>query len=410
MISIEFFILFFQLSLILASAMLCSYVARALNQPAILGELLAGVFIGSTVLGFVFPNFYQFLFKQFPNVNMARESFLLIGLLFFLFTTGLEVNLNQIRGRIKQVAWVSGLGILIPFLFGVSLVLLFPNLWGYSFDTDGWTLPFFIGIALSISALPVIARILLDLNLLDKEIGSMILTSAVLNDIVGWALFAVCLNLIKTNGASANLTEIAGSVMFALIAILFITYFIGKYVLNWLNQKNISGAFIGVAAIFIFASAALTEWLGIHPVFGAFLVGVVFTQFKLSESNQQSQQALYQIAVFLFAPLYFASVGIKVNFIQHFDINLVLAVTLVAIISKVFGAGFGARIGGFDWKTSWVIGFGLTARGAIGIILSIVALENKIINERIFVALVVMALVTSMVSGVGLKFLMKSNQ
>ena len=111
MTSLEFFILFFQLSLILASAMLCSYVARKLNQPAILGELMAGVFIGSTVLGFVFPNFYQFLFKQFPNANIVRDAFLLIGLLFFLFVTGMEVNLNQIRGRIKQVAWVSGLGI-----------------------------------------------------------------------------------------------------------------------------------------------------------------------------------------------------------------------------------------------------------------------------------------------------------
>lgn len=409
MTSVEFFILFFQLSLILTSAMLFSYVARKLNQPAILGELLAGVLIGSTVLGFVLPNFYEYLFKQFPNVNMARDSLLLIGLLFFLFSTGMEVNLNQMRGRIKQVAWVSSLGILIPFLFGVGLVLLFPTLWNYSLDTDGWTLPFFIGIALSISALPVIARILLDLNLLDKEIGSMILTSAVLNDIVGWALFAVCLNLIKTNGANANLTEIAGSVIFVLLTISLVTYFVGNYLLNWLNQKNISGALIGVAAIFVFTSAALTEWLGIHPVFGAFLVGVVFTQFKLNESNKQSQQALYQIAVFLFAPLYFASVGIEVDFIQNFDVSLVLIVTLVAIISKVLGAGFGARLGGFDWKTSWAIGFGLTARGAIGIILSIVALENKVIDERVFVALVVMALVTSVVSGVGLKRVMKSN-
>lgn len=410
MASTEFFVLFFQLSLILASAIACSYVARKLNQPSILGELVAGVFIGNTVLGFLFPSFYHFLFKQFPNVNIARDSFLLIGLLFFLFITGMEVNLNQIRGRLKQVAWVSSLGILIPFLFGSGFVLLFPTLWNFSFDVHGWTLPFFIGIALSISALPVIARILLDLKLLDKELGSMILTSAVLNDIVGWALFAVCLNLIKTNGANADLMQVAGSAIFALLAISLATYFIAKYLLNWLNQKNISSSFIGIASIFIFASAALTEWLGIHPVLGAFIVGVIFTQFKLSEENKQSQHALYQIAVYLFAPLYFASIGIKINFIQNFDVVLVIIVTLIALVSKVVGAGLGAIISGFEARTSLAIGFGMSARGAMEIILASVALENQIIDERVFVALVVMALVTSMIGGAGLKWIMKNEQ
>jgi Kef-type K+ transport system membrane component KefB len=409
MTSIEFFILFFQLSLILISAMVCSYMARKLNQPLILGELVAGIFIGSTVLGYVFPEFYYFVFKQFSNVNIVRDSLLLIGLLFFLFITGMEVNLNQIRGRIRQVVWVSGLGILIPFLLGVSLVLLFPTLWNDSNEAKDWVLPFFMGIAFSISALPVIARILLDLKLLDKDLGSVILTSAVLSDIVGWALFALCLNLIKTDGANANLNKIVGSVIFALTAISLVTYFVGKYVLHWFNKKNVSGAWIGTVSIFIFASAALAEWLEIHPVLGAFIVGVIFTQHPLSEADKQSQRALHQIAVYLFAPLYFASVGLKVNFIENFDFLLVGVVTLVGIVSKIIGAGIGARISGFDGRTSLAIGFGMSARGVMEIILALVALENNIINQRVFVALVVMALVTSMVSGIGLKYLMKNN-
>lgn len=401
-------ILFLQLSIIFGGALLCSQIARQLKQPTILGELLAGVLLGSTILGFIAPNFYNWLFNQHEQVNQIRESFLLIGLLFFLFTTGMEVNLNLIRGRIKNVLLVSGFGILIPFAFGILLVLIFPNLWNYSFDNNGWILPLFIGIALSISALPVIARILLDLNLLDKELGSMILTSAVLNDLIGWALFAVCLNLIKSNDVNTNIIQVVGSSVLALSAIVIVTYFGAHALLTWLNEKKYIGTFIPTASVFIFGAAAFAEWLEIHPVFGAFLVGVVFTQFNLTEQNKQSQQTIYQIAVYLFAPLYFASVGLKVNFVEQFDFWLVIIVTIIAIIGKVIGAGLGARISGFDAHTSLSIGFGMSARGAMEIILAQTALENNIIDQRIFVALVIMALVTSMVSAGMLKWLLKS--
>jgi Kef-type K+ transport system membrane component KefB len=147
----------------------------------------------------------------------------------------------------------------------------------------------------------------------------------------------------------------------------------------------------------------LAEWFGIHPVFGAFLVGVVFAQFTRDETDKQAGKAIHTMAVYLFAPLYFVSVGLKVNFAEHFDLWLVLLVTVIAIVSKVLGAGLGARLGGFDPRNALAIGYGLNARGAIGIILATVALESGVVDERIFVALVVMSLVTSMVSGMALK-------
>ncbi len=396
-------LLFAQLSLMLVFALLCAWVARRFRHPSIVGELVAGILLGQTVFGAVASDVFQQIFPLHGNVAVARDALLLTGMLFFLFSTGMEVNLNTMRGRGVSVLLVSGFGILIPFVFGTGMVLALPNFFGYDPTANGWILPFFLGTALGISALPVIARILLDLNLLGKEIGSVILTSAVLNDLVGWAIFAVCLNLIRTNGADANLPAVIGSILAVLGLIWFGTMWLARPLLKWLKRSDFPGAFLIVACIFILSAAALGEWFGIHPVFGVFLVGVVFAQFSKDESDQQASEAIHRMAIYLFAPLYFVSVGLKVNFAENFNLWLVLLVTIVAIVSKVIGAGLGARLGGFNPRTSVGIGFGMSARGAIEIILATVALEYQIIDGRIFVALVVMALVTSMVSGVMLK-------
>lgn len=392
----------------LAFALLCAWLAQRFRHPSIVGELVAGILLGQTVFGFFAPELFRQIFLFNNNVVIARDAILLFGMLFFLFSTGMEVDLNAVRQRVFSVAFVSGLGILIPFVFGMGMVFALPNIWGYNYATDGWILPIFIGIALGISALPIIARILLDLNLLHKEIGSVILTSAVLNDLVGWAIFAVCLNLIRTNGAQADLSVVLGSVVIALALIWFGTAWLARPLLKALKRSNFPGAFITVACMFIFIAAALAESFGIHPVFGAFLVGVVFAQLPKDETDTQASDAIHKIAVYLFAPLYFVSVGLKVNFAENFDIWLALLVTVFAVGGKVLGAGLGAWLGGFDWRTSLAIGYGLNARGAIGIILATVALENGIVNERIFIALVVMSLVTSMLSGVMLKRVMAS--
>jgi Kef-type K+ transport system membrane component KefB len=188
----------------------------------------------------------------------------------------------------------------------------------------------------------------------------------------------------------------------------FGTAWLARPLLKVLKRVDFPGAFVIMAGIFVFTAAALAEWLGTHPVFGAFLVGVVFAQFTRDETDKQAGKAIHTMAVHLFAPLYFVSVGLKVDFAEHFDVWLVLFVTVIAVASKVLGAGLGARLGGFDSRTALAIGYGLNARGAIGIILATVALESGVVDERIFVALVVMALVTSMVSGVMLKRVMQA--
>jgi Kef-type K+ transport system membrane component KefB len=164
------------------------------------------------------------------------------------------------------------------------------------------------------------------------------------------------------------------------------------------------GGFIGLITIFLLIAAALAESIGLHAIFGAFLIGVALGQDK--EANHQVHDIIYQFAISFFAPLYFVSIGLKANFATHFDAGLVFVVLLIACLGKIAGASLGAWWGGTLPRQALAIGFGMNARGAMEIILASVALEYGLINQKIFVALVVMALFTSMLSGPAMQWLM----
>lgn len=391
---------FLQLSLMLSMALLGGYVMRKLRQPSVLGELLGGIILGPTIFGMFAPDSYGWLFPNEPAINSAREAVITIGMLFFLFSAGLEVNLTHLHGRIRVIVLTSILGVVIPFGLGYGAVLAFPALWGTPLQTQGFILPVFIGTALSISALPVIARILMDLDLLDKELGSVVITSAVINDLIGWSLFAATLSALKTGSADNHILGTFGSVM----GIIFLVWILSRWLvppfLRWIQKTfDWTGGFLSVVAAWIFMAAAVTEQLGLHPVLGAFQVGVVLGQSLDVKKNHPAYEVIQQFAFSFFAPLYFVSVGLKANFVKDFDLSLVLVVLFIASLGKVAGASLGAWLGGMSARESLAVGSGLNARGAIEIILASVALEYQIIDQRIFIALVIMAMVTSMFSG-----------
>jgi Kef-type K+ transport system membrane component KefB len=146
-----------------------------------------------------------------------------------------------------------------------------------------------------------------------------------------------------------------------------------------------------------FIAAAFTEFIGIHAIFGAFILGVAFGDSE--HMSERAKEIIHQFINNIFAPLFFVSIGLKVNFIANFDFMLTLAILFIAFVGKIIGSGLGARLGGFRWNESLAVGFGMNARGAMEIILGLIALENGLVNEKVFVSLVIMAIVTSMTSG-----------
>ncbi len=401
----ELILFFLQICIMVTVALVFGQVMRKLHQPAVLGELAGGILLGPTVFGALASNAYTWLFPTEDVISSSREAVIQIGMLFFLFVGGLGVNLAHLRRRGLSVALTSLLGILVPFSLGFGSVLFLPHLWGPRAHEKTLIFAVFIGAALSISALPVIARILMDLDLIQEEMGVIVMTAATMSDLIGWSLFAVILTTFVPNSPNRSLWATLGLVIGISALILSFGHWIGQPILRWLRFSIAwPSGFIGVTTVLVLLAAALAETIGIHAIFGAFLVGVALGQGH--EEENHAHEIIYQFAISFFAPLYFVSIGLKADFAANFDLPLVLLVLFIACVGKICGAGLGAWLGGMTLREALAVGFGMNARGAMEMILASVALEYKLIDQRIFVALIVMALVTSMLSAPALQRLM----
>ncbi|MCF1750443.1 cation:proton antiporter [Mariniradius sediminis] len=399
--------LLLQLAAMLMLARVFAEVAQKFKQPAVVGELIAGILLGPTILGTFLPEIHEFLFMSNQQANLALDGFVQVAVVLLLFIAGLEVELHLVWSQGKSAINISFLGLVVPFIFGFVFPYFFPDFFGLA-DGDRLLFSLFMGTAMSITALPVVVRILMDTNLFKTKMGMLIVASAMVNDIIGWLIFSVILSLM---GKSSNLSMV-NTIGITLIFTFFMLT-LGKFLINkslpWVNKKMAwPGGVLSVSMAFCFLLAAFTEWLGIHAIFGAFLLGVA-----LGDSDHMSERAkeiVHQFINNIFAPLFFVSIGLKINFVANFDLMLTLAILAISFAGKILGSGYGAFRGGFQKKESLAIGFGMNARGAMEIILGLIALEAGLINEKLFVALVVMALVTSMTSGPLMKWALKSKE
>lgn len=396
--------LLLQLATMLLLARVFAEIAQKFKQPAVVGEIIAGIILGPTIMGMVGPDFFEFMFRSNPSANLALDGIVQMAVILLLFIAGLEVELHLVWAQGKSAVSISLLGLIIPFVLGFIFPYFFPTFFGLA---EGSQLLFslFMGTAMSITALPVVVRILMDMNLFKTKMGMVIVAGAMVNDIIGWLIFSVILSFM---GKSGNLSLISTIGITLLFTVFMLT--VGKGLLNkvlpWTNKKLAwPGGVLSLSMAFCFMLAAFTEWLGIHAIFGAFLFGVA-----LGDSDHLSEKAkeiIHQFINNIFAPLFFVSIGLKINFITNFDIWLVLVIIIISFAGKIIGSGYGALISGYAKMDALAVGFGMNARGAMEIILGLIALENGLIDEKLFVALVVMALVTSMTSGPLMKWALK---
>jgi Kef-type K+ transport system membrane component KefB len=407
MSSQDFVLFALQITLMLACAVILGQIMRRFGQPVVLGEMIGGIILGPTIFGALAPDLYYGLFQSSTNVATAREASIKLGMLFFLFIAGLEVNLSDLRRLGRKAALIGLAGTLLPIGIGVGLVYLLPaQWWGNEANIHPLAFALFIGMNLANSANPVIARILMDLGLLRDEIGTVVMTATIVDDLINWALFAVILSEIAPSGqASTNFGISIGVVLLFFALVLGVGRWLAPYMLAWIKRSVAwPSGFIAITAVVVLLVSNLAEYLGIHSFLGAFLVGAALGG-KDSEGDE-AYKAIYHFVLSFFAPIYFVSMGLQANFVTHFDPYLVGIILIVACISKIGSVLLGARLAGMPIdRYTLAIAFGLNARGATGIILAGIGLEHGVIDERIFVALVVMALVTSMLSGPMIKAL-----
>jgi len=391
--------MFLALGLLLGSARLFGEIARRFNQPAVLGEILAGILLGPTVLGALAPAASAFLFPRSGGGALALDGLMTLAITLFLLVAGLEVDLSSIWRQGKLAINVGVAGILVPFAVGFGAAWFVPKLMGIEAGADPLLFALFMATALSISALPVIAKTLMDLNLYRSDLGMLVVAAAVFNDLVGWIIFAVILGMLGTNPAhNLSIAQTIGLTLAFALFMLTVARWLIHRVLPWIHaHTSWPGGVLGFALSLALVAAAFTEWIGIHAIFGAFLAGVALGDSR--HLRERTRATIEQFVSFIFAPLFFAGIGLKVNFVNEFDPLLVLTVLVIATLGKVIGCGLAGRFSGMARREALALGFGMNARGAMEIILSLLAFKYGLIGERLFVALVVMALVTSLMSG-----------
>jgi Kef-type K+ transport system membrane component KefB/mannitol/fructose-specific phosphotransferase system IIA component (Ntr-type) len=390
--------LFLAVAVLIGFARILGEVAQKFKQPSILGELLAGIILGPSILGMLAPDINNYLFPSSGPVRIGLDFISSLAIALFLLLAGMEIDLRSVWKQGKTALSVSFGGMIIPFVLGLALALGAPELLGMTHVENKTAFSLFFATALSITALPVIARILMDLKLIKSHMGITVLTAAILNDLIGWLIFAAVLGMIGASGASHGITfTMTATIVFAGLMFTVGTKLMKK-TYPWI-QANFSWpagtlSFIVVGALLC---AAFTEWIGIHAIFGTFIFGVSIGQ--CPHIREKTHYTLESFISFIFTPIFFASIGLQVNFFANFDWQVVMIVLLIGTIGKIGGSWLGGKIGGLNNRESFAIGCGMNARGVMEIILGLIAFQVGLINEALFVALVVLALFTSMTSG-----------
>ena len=395
------------LSLMLVAARVFGEICRKLKQPSIAGEILAGILLGPSVLGSVFPGIFNDLFVSEPRAYGAFDGIANVGIILLMFIAGFEVDLKQIRANGKQAASISLMGIIFPFAVGFAAVWLFYDRVFVTENGNQLLTALFFGTALSITALSVITKILIDLNLLKTKIGNLVVTSAMIDDFLGWILFSFIIGMMNTGKEE-------GSFSSALMVLAYILFMLtaGRWLINKLlsvAQKHLKiGRVITLAICLCLLSGIVTEYLGIRAVFGAILMGIAIGDSVFF--TERHKLILHQFTVNIIAPLFFASIGLRLNFVTDFNLEIVLIILAVAFIAKLVGAGLGCKMSGMNNNESLAIAFGMNARGAQEIVLGMLGVQAKLISEQVFVGLVVMTVLSVVISGPAMRYFFVKEQ
>lgn len=415
--------LFLGLAVLLLFARIMGEFFQRFGLPSVIGEILAGVFLGQTVLGAISSDAFDFIFPSPDAANpqagaIALRGFVIVSASFLLLVAGLEVDLGSVWRQGKSVVVVSFTGIILPFTTAALVAwFLYQDMGIGSGPADATgkalltmqelRLPFalFVGIALSISALPVIAKILMDLNLLKSDMGMLIMSAAMLNDIVGWVLFAVVQAMLTGQGNAATIELIIYTVVFIVLMVTVGRLAFHRIVPHLQAHWTWPGGVIGFVLVIALLCAALTEWIGIHSIFGAFIAGVAIGDTR--HLRERTRETIHQFITNIFAPVFFASIALRVDFVESFNLPLILGVLSIAIVGKVVGTFVGCTICGMNKKESASVGFGMAAQGTMGVILGELARSAGLIGPELFEAIIITALVTSIISGPAIQRILK---
>ena len=364
-----------------------------MGQPAVMGEIVAGIALGPSLFGAMAPNFSAFIFpvSSLGNLQMLSQ----IGLILFMFVIGMELDFNIIRKKARSAVFISNFSIVIPFLLGVGLAFFLherfapPSIPFYAFAL-------FMGIAVSITAFPVLARIIKERNLMNTRLGTISLTAAAIGDVTGWVVLAFVIAIARAEALNNSFYTVIAAAAYVLIMLFNIRPLLKKLSTQKAGTSLIRQSTLAIIFLILLLSSYCCEVIGIHALFGAFMAGVVMPL----EWNFRKLiiDKVEDVASIMFLPLFFVLTGLRTEIGLLSDASLwgvCLIIIAAAIVGKFGGSTLAARLTGEPAYESLAIGALMNTRGLMELIILNIGYDLGILSPQIFTMMVVMALVTT---------------
>jgi len=390
-------ILLLQIITIIIVARFFGWIFRKIGQPSVIGEIIAGIFLGPSLVGMYFPEYSSLLF---PVESLGNLQFLSqIGLILFMFVIGMELDLKVLKNKANEAVVISHASIVIPFALGMGLSYFIYD----QFAPEGvefLSFSLFMGIAMSITAFPVLARIVQERGIHKTRLGTIVITCAAADDITAWCILAAVIAIVKAGTFASSLYIMALALLYVFGMLFLVKPFLKKVGDLYSNRESLSKPVVAIFLLTLIISSYLTEVIGIHALFGAFMMGAIMPD--IAKIRNIFIEKVEDVAVILLLPLFFVFTGLRTEIGLINDAYLwkiTGVIILVAVTGKFVGSALAARFVGQNWRDSLTIGALMNTRGLMELVVLNIGYELGVLSPQIFTMMVIMALVTTFMTG-----------
>lgn len=396
-------LLLIQIVTIILVARLFGWICMKMKQPSVIGEMIAGIALGPSLLGLYFPEFSAFLF---PKESLGNLQFLSqIGLIFFMYIVGMELDLSVLRKKAHDAVVISHASIIIPFALGIGLSYFIYK----EFAPDGVqfsSFALFIAIAMSITAFPVLARIVQERNLQKTKLGTIVITCAAADDITAWCILAAVIAIVKAGSFASSIYVIIMAIAYVFLMIKVVRPFLKRIADLQTGKGIMSKSVVAIFFLILIISAYATEVIGIHALFGAFMAGAIMPE--NTKFRNIFIEKVEDVALVVLLPLFFVFTGLRteIGLLNHGHLWMTAGlIILVAVIGKFIGSALTAKFLRIGWKDSLTIGALMNTRGLMELIVLNIGYDLRVLSPEIFAMMVIMALFTTFMTGPSLDFI-----
>lgn len=390
-------ILLLQIITIIIVARFFGWIFRKIGQPSVIGEIIAGIFLGPSVVGMYFPEYSGLLF---PTESLGNLQFLSqIGLILFMFVIGMELDLKVLKNKANDAVVISHASIVIPFTLGIGLSYFIYHKFAPA-GVEFLSFSLFMGIAMSITAFPVLARIVQERGIHKTKLGTIVITCAAADDITAWCILAAVIAIVKAGTFASSMYIILLAALYVLMMLFVVKPFLKKIGDLYATRENLSKPVVAIFLLTLIISSYLTEVIGIHALFGAFMTGAIMPD--ITKIRKIIIEKIEDVALILLLPLFFVFTGLRTQIGLINDAYLWQVTGLiitVAVVGKFFGSALAAKFVGQNWRDSLTIGALMNTRGLMELVVLNIGYDLGVLSAEVFTMMVIMALVTTFMTG-----------